>query len=192
MQLEPLQCNHCGADIEVSPDTRFATCGHCGSKLAIVRTASSAYTELAEKMTELSDRMHDHFKRADRREELEDAEREWNREREKYMVSNKQGIKHIPTRTESAIAGTVVTIFGLFWTVMALGITSGFGSLGGSGLSPFGWVPCVFPAFGVLFIVLGIYQSVSAYDKASRYERAEAEYERRRRDLLTESEKEPS
>ena len=191
MKLEPLQCNHCGADIEVSPDTRFATCAHCGSKLVIVRTPSSAYTELAEKMTELSDRMHDHLKRANRRDELEDVEREWNREREKYMVANKQGIKHIPTRTESAIGGTVITIFGLFWTVMALGITSRFSGFGPNGFSPLGLVPYVFPAFGVLFIVLGIYQSVSAYNKASRYERAEAAYERRRRDL-TKSEQETS
>jgi predicted phage tail protein len=182
MKLESLQCNNCGADIEVSAQTRFATCAHCGSKLAVVRTASAAYTELADKMSELSDRMRDHIQRTDRRGALEDLQREWEREREKYMVSSKHGVRHIPTRTESAIAGTVVTIFGAFWTLMALGITGGMRAVGGPGV--FGLVGCLFPAFGVLFIGLGIYQSFSAYDKAGRYERAEAEYQKRRQALL--------
>jgi hypothetical protein len=185
MKLESLQCNKCGAEIEVSADTRFATCAHCGSKLAVVRTASAAYTELAEKMAELSDHMRDHLQRADRRDALEDLEREWNREKESYMVTGKHGVRHIPTRTQSAIAGIVITIFGVFWTLMALGITGG---LFGAGPGPFGLIGCLFPAFGVLFIVLGVYRSLSAYDKASRYERAEATYLQRRQALLAELE----
>jgi DNA-directed RNA polymerase subunit RPC12/RpoP len=187
MQLQSLQCNHCGADVEVSPTTKFATCGHCGSRLAVVRTASSTYTELAEKVDQLSDRMQQHLDRLDRRSELEELDRRWALERENYMVSNKHGAKHIPTRSESAIAGTLVTVFGVFWTVMALGIGGGIGfAFGGfgNGRSPIALIPCIFPAFGVLIIGMGIYQSMNAYDKASRYERAKSRYEAERRRLM--------
>lgn len=191
MKTESLQCNNCGAEIEVSSSTRFATCGHCGSKLAVVRTASAAYTELADKVSELSDRVQTHLVRTEQRNALAQLDREWEMDRENYMIATKHGGKHIPTRSESAIAGTVITIFGVFWTIMALGITGmGAAMMGGPGGPPgvFALIPCVFPAFGVLFIVLGIYQSMSAYDKATRYESAKARYEARRRQLQSERE----
>ena len=192
MKLESLQCNNCGADIEVSSETRFATCAHCGSKLTVVRTASAAYTELADKVAELSDRMRDHIQRTDQRSAVEDLDRQWNQEREHYMVTSNNGAKHIPTRTESAIAGTVVTVFGAIWTLVALGMAGVFGGViaGFGGL--FGWIPFLFPAFGVLFIALGIYQSFSAYDKARRYEEAEAAYQKRRQALLAQRDQDDS
>ena len=191
MQIESLQCNHCGAEIEVSPTTRFATCSHCGSKLAVVRTASAAYTELAEQVSQLSDRVREHLDRSEIRDTLADLDRQWDREKESFMIANKHGAKHIPTRSESAIAGTVVTIFGVFWTILALGISgAGAGMLGEGGFGPFALVPCIFPAFGILFIGLGIYQSMNAYDKATRYERAKSNYESRRRKLRLERDEE--
>jgi DNA-directed RNA polymerase subunit RPC12/RpoP len=46
MQVQALSCNNCGAPLEVPPTTAFATCGHCGSRLAIKRTENAAYTEV--------------------------------------------------------------------------------------------------------------------------------------------------
>lgn len=187
MKLQSLQCNHCGAEVEVSATTKFATCAHCGSRLTVVRTASSTYTELAEKVDQLHERVQRHFDRFDRHSELEELDRRWALELESYMVAAKDGARHLPTRQESVVSGIVVAMFGVFWTVLALGMTGGaamaFGGVGG-GLSPFAVIPCAFPAFGLLFIGLGIYQSMNAYEKATRYEQAKRRYEAERRRLL--------
>ena len=44
-----VNCNHCGATLEVDAQTRFVTCGYCHSRLAIQRTGSSVFTEVLEK-----------------------------------------------------------------------------------------------------------------------------------------------
>jgi hypothetical protein len=45
-------------------------------------------------------------------------------------------------------------------------------------------IPWLFPIFGVLFIIGGVFMSVNSHAKAQEYEKAHAAYQRRRRDLL--------
>lgn len=70
-----------------------------------------------------------------------------------------------PGRGPSAMgaAGSLVAIvFGVFWTIMAYTITKD---------APFPMVGIIFPAFGVLFIIMGIIQTIYHYKNATGKER---------------------
>ena len=65
-----------------------------------------------------------------------------------------------------SFAGSIIAvIFGIFWTAIAVSMTSG---------SPFGGVTLIFPLFGVLFIILGIVQAVYHYRNATGRDRYSA------------------
>lgn len=172
MQLEKLVCNSCGAPLEVPSSANFVTCGHCSSRLQIRRTESATYTELlvdlAEKTDELSERIDDLVANS----ELTAIDSNWQMERESLMVRDKHGNSHAPTKGSSMAAGIIVTLFGCFWTVMAISITSAASSVGIANVA--------FPAFGVIFIAFGIYNSMSNFKKAEKYGRAERRYRQQR------------
>lgn len=44
--MDTLNCNGCGAILEVARGTRFVTCRQCGVHLTVVETETSLYTEL--------------------------------------------------------------------------------------------------------------------------------------------------
>ena len=46
MSLDRLNCNNCGAWLEVAPSANFVTCRECGARLAVHRTSTSTYTEV--------------------------------------------------------------------------------------------------------------------------------------------------
>lgn len=171
MQLEKLVCNSCGAPLQVPSSAKFVTCAHCSSQLQIRRTESATYTELladlAEKTEELSERIDDLAANS----ELNAIDSKWRIERESLMVRDNHGNSHVPTKGSSMVAGIIVTLFGCFWTVMAISITSSAPSVGS-----FGIAKVVFPAFGVILIACGIYNSMSNFKKAAKYERAERRY----------------
>lgn len=118
--------------------------------------------------------------------ELAQVDREWEREREKYMVVGKYGQRYLPTTGTSAIGGVIMVGFGLVWTigasVMAFGVNQVFSD---HEMAPkaFSIIPCLFPVFGVLFICLGIVLSVHSHRKAREYQQAERAYRRRRADV---------
>lgn len=58
----------------------------------------------------------------------------------------------------SFIGSVVAIIFGVFWTIIAISITSN---------SPFGMVGIIFPLFGILFIIVGIIQAFYHYKNAT-------------------------
>ena len=116
----------------------------------------------------------DHLEELKSHNELAQLDREWELERENYMVVGRYGAKYIPGKASSVFGGLFIVGFGIFWTTMAASIT-GLGDAG-----PFS----VFPLFGVLFILFGTVMSVTAFVKASKYKEAQQRYQRRRRELL--------
>lgn len=118
--------------------------------------------------------------------ELAQLDREWEREREKYMIVGRYGQRYLPTTGGSAIGGFVIVGFGVVWTliasVMAFGANQAF-SDHGEGLNPFSIIPCAFPVFGVLFITFGIVLSVNSHKKAGEYRQAERAYQRKREEI---------
>ena len=107
--------------------------------------------------------------------ELARIDREWEAEQEKYMIANKYGVRHLPTKGQGVAVAAVVGVFGLFWTIMAFSITSGATDEG-----PFRIVKIFFPLFGIAFTAFGIYSGIHAVRKAEEYNRALAAYQERR------------
>jgi hypothetical protein len=92
------------------------------------------------------------------------------------MIAGNYGYRQVPTRGMSLISGVVIVAFGTLWTAMAATIVGGFeGSMG---------VFACFPLFGVLFILMGIGVSLYTYSRATQYEQAYQNYQRRRSELL--------
>jgi DNA-directed RNA polymerase subunit RPC12/RpoP len=174
MQVESINCNHCGANLEVSPTTQFVTCKYCGSRLAVRRTESTTYTELIDALAPPLNAMAEQMGHIAHEQELARIDREWEVERQQYLITNRQGVPQVPNATMSVIGGIVITVFGIIWTVIASSITSSFpGEMAG------GFVSC-FPLFGVLFVVAGIAVSIYSYQKALAYQQAYAQYQQRR------------
>lgn len=114
--------------------------------------------------------------------EIAMLDREWDRGRERYMLSGRYGTRSVPSKGVAIGMGLVLLGFGTVWMVIALGIARvamqiiGGGAIGGAFL--------VFPMFGVLFLLISIFMAVDIYRKAVAYAEAEAAYRHRRALLL--------
>ncbi len=168
MKVNSVLCNNCGGPLELKPKIRFATCNFCGSSLKIERSGNALYTEMMEDIDDRTRQIAGDVDIIKRQNEIEQLDREWMAEREHYKIQGKDGVETIPTKSDSLVGGTVIVVFGIFWTIMA-------GSLG---------APIFFPLFGLLFIGLGIYKTIDSYQKAEKYEQGKANYQRRRRKLM--------
>jgi hypothetical protein len=107
--------------------------------------------------------------------ELARIDREWEIEKEKYMVTGKHGVRHLPTKGQGMAVAIMIGVFGAFWTIMAFSITSGAPDEG-----PFNLVKVFFPLFGIAFTVFGVYMGIHTMRKAEEYNRALAAYQERR------------
>ena len=175
--LDSVNCNNCGAPLEVAPTTQFVTCARCGTHLAIRRTGTSAYTEpqgQAATVEELGRHLDDQLAGIRLQNEVARLDREWGLERERYMISGRYGARYIPTPGMSILGGIVIVAFGGLWTAMATTIA------GGAGV-PF----ACFPLFGILFMLFGAGVSIYSFTKAKQYQQAYEAYRHRRARLLS-------
>lgn len=111
-ETQELLCDACGAPLEVGPKARFVTCGYCDARLRVKHSESAAWTEKVERIAKKQKtlekrqrRMAAKQRRLERelavsklRDDLEELEREWDREREGYMVRQKSGALLPPDR----------------------------------------------------------------------------------------------
>jgi hypothetical protein len=181
MELITIACNSCGAPLRVPPSANYVTCNHCGSQLAVKRSEDVTYTEMIkeidERTKEIDERtgeMREELERLRIDSELARVDRDWEREKESYMITGKHGHKRIPTTTGSVFGGIVIVVFGIFWTAIASSMSGGPGAFS------------FFPLFGVVFILFGLGMSIYSFSKASDYKRAERAYRRRRSSLINE------
>lgn len=174
MQIEKIACNSCGAPLEVGTNTQFVTCRHCGMKLSIQRTETATFTEILDQLTTKTEQLSERVNHLAGYTELATLDREWELERQNYMVTGKHGSTHIPSEAGSIGGGMVITLFGCFWTIMAFSITS---------FIPIPIVHIVFPLFGVIFVIVGVVSSITSYNKAGDYRRAQRRYRQRRAEI---------
>jgi len=107
--------------------------------------------------------------------ELERIDREWEAERQKFMVSDKHGHKSLPTTGGSLVMGVVGAVFGVIWTAMAIGITSAAPDFG-----PFAIAKVAFPLIGIAITIGTVAMAFVGANKAAEYEKALAAYQSRR------------
>jgi LSD1 subclass zinc finger protein len=180
MQIESLNCNHCGAPLEVPQSAKFIRCNHCGSQLVVHRSESATFTEKIEQLTETTENLAAQVSKLTKQSEVDALDRQWDREKEKYMeVTDKHGAKHLPTKGKATAAGCTLCVGGAIWTIVAVAIISQFPDGGG-----FQVAKLAFPVFGVAFFIFGIVMSMKSYRKAQQYEQAYRRYRQRRDELL--------
>jgi hypothetical protein len=186
MSYESLNCNECGALLQVPTVARYVTCNRCGAHLVVQRTGISTHTESARRppperdapdlaMREMADRM-EHL---EHQNELMRIDREWEMERERYMVTSRYGRRYVPSMVAAVAMGVISVGFGLVWVFFAFSMASNAGGAFGA----------VFPLFGLLFIAVGVGTSIYQFSKAQQYQSAYTDYQRRRaaaRDRLPE------
>jgi len=100
--------------------------------------------------------------------ELARLDREWELEREKLMVTGRNGGRHIPSEGSNVFGGIVIGVFGLLWTMAVAYIDP----------------TDIFPLFGIVFVIFGISLCANGFKKAGEYRQAEQEYQERRAKLL--------
>lgn len=180
--LEKLLCNSCGAPLEVPDTANFVRCNHCSTQLAVRRRDNVAFTEQIDQLVEKTDELSERLDDLSSHNEVAALDREWEFERENYLIRDKQGHRHVPTEGGSIVGGFAVAGFGAIWTVMAIAITSS-----APDFAPFSIAKFVFPLFGLVFIGVGIAGSIASKGKAEQYRRAETRYKRKRSELLRSS-----
>jgi hypothetical protein len=167
LQIASISCNHCGAPLQLPEETRFATCSYCGARLEVLHQGGAAYTRVLDDIDQRTKRIEASVDELNHREQLD---REWMLSRDQYMIRGKNGASLPTGGGGGAIVGSVfMVIFGVIWTCLAASAGA----------------PFFFPLFGVVFIIAAIVGGVSAATKASDYSRAEENYQRNRRQLLS-------
>jgi hypothetical protein len=109
----------------------------------------------------------DHLEKIKFQNELAQVDREWRMERENYMVWGRHLHRYIPSKVGSVVWGIFIVGFGLYWTS----------------------IPTSMAGFGILFILFGASSSIWAFVKSGQYEEAQAQYKRRRHEILNKSRK---
>lgn len=107
--------------------------------------------------------------------ELAQIDREWQIERQQYLIRGQYGTAQVPTTGMGIGTAVVGGVFGVFWTIMAISITGGAPDFGG-----FSVVKVFFPLFGVVFTGAAIGYGMYAYSRTQKYEEAFAAYKARR------------
>jgi hypothetical protein len=172
MKLETLRCNHCGGPLSVPESANFVTCNHCNSQLAIRRTESTTFTEELGEIKENQKQMMEQLAEIERQNRLEQIDRDWEREREKYLITNQHGRRSEPGEVRAVLGGAIMAIFGTFWMIAVFSIMN-------DGPSPGGLLN-FFPLLGFIFITGGVGMAIYGYSKAKDYLAAERRYQLRR------------
>jgi len=171
MELVPVNCNGCGAALDVGPETRFVTCVQCGARLAVKRSETAAYTEALEELDKKTDAIVEQLAEIRLQNEIERIDREWEQERDRYMISHKNGTKTEPNATMGIVMAIGAGLFVLVW----IGFAASMGA------------PGEFLCFGCVFVVVVALMGVTQVNKAKEYESAYARYRKRRSDAANAS-----
>ena len=84
MKLIALDCNHCGAPLEVPRKLRSVTCAFCNTKLAIKHEGSAIYTEAIEQIAAGVEKLV-------KQGEVEQLDREWEMRRKGFVSHKRSG-----------------------------------------------------------------------------------------------------
>lgn len=168
MKLLELNCNHCGAPLEVPVKTRFLTCNFCSSKLAVQRSESAAYTEVLEVLEARTEDIARDVEVLKLEQRLARLDRDWEHNRKRYLVRDKHGVARIPTEGGTIFAAGLMLVFLVFFGLVASSINGLF------------ILPAVLMG-GLLFVLLNV-----QLRKARDFKKAKTRYQRRRRELTKE------
>ncbi len=164
MNLVTVRCNNCGAPLQVSDSAKYVTCNFCNTQLAIRATDSAVFTEQIEALVRKTDDIAENLDVIRIQNEIEKLDREFAMERERHLVSGKDGTKQEPSSISAIIGGVLAIVFAIFW----------MGGASSAGAPPF------FSAFGIIFIVAALVMIITSVAKSSSLDNARSRYESQR------------
>jgi hypothetical protein len=165
METLSVQCNHCGAPLEVGVHTRFVTCQFCNSSLEVKRTESTVFTEEVARIAENSEKMADSLEIITLQNEIERLDREWSASQ---PVSPGGG-----ERWTSAGGGVAGLVFSVFFALVCFGMAGMAGSHGAPG-----FFVLVVVGMGIFALVTGVmafFQSQKSSENLDLYQRRRAD-----------------
>lgn len=87
MKATTVDCQKCGAPLEIEESVRFLTCRFCSSRLEVLRDGSATLTAVRERAEQLEGEVEDLRQQLD----LETLEREWAEETERHAAYSENG-----------------------------------------------------------------------------------------------------
>lgn len=172
-RLESLLCNSCGAPLQIPSRTNYVNCNHCNTQLAVHRDAGVTFTESIKELNETTMDLRDQVAQLSHQQRLADLDRQWDQQRESFMITNQHGRKHLPNSAASTIGGIVAIGFGIVWMIFTMSITAN---------GPAGF-PQIFPFFGIFIIGMGIFGMIHNNSQATKYQEALARYQAERKKI---------
>lgn len=160
MKILSLNCNHCGAPLDVPAKAKFVTCGFCDSRLAIQHSGNTYSTEVMEQLVQKTDAIQDDVRELKRRAALSELDLRWEQNKRQFIVKGKNGSESLP----SAVGMGVQGIFGGIFVCIALVVSPPFG------------------IFALLIVAGGL---ISQSSKYSGYQAALKRYQSDRRRLMS-------
>ncbi len=138
------------------------------AKAALIRGASATSETQSEKY------LADQLAEIKHNNELVKIDKDWEIEREQYLLYGRYG-KKLPPSTALATQYFFGSAFGIFWTIMAVSITGNAPNEG-----PFAIAKIGFPLFGIIFTIGLVAYGIHIHSRAKQYEKALANYKTRR------------
>lgn len=169
MNIESVQCNNCGAPLELPESARFATCRHCGAQLAVHRSTAAVTTEVLERVAAQVDRVADEVQQLRIQNELQRLDMNWERERQKLFVRTKNGPAREPTEASGIVVMVIACVMALVFGGVAA--SNGFGA---------GIVGAVLMALG------GVFAGFQIMNKSRQMRTARSRYQTQRSRVLRE------
>ncbi len=174
METVSVCCDSCGASLEFPNGVSFVTCNYCKSKLKVKQTSSTSYTEIVEEVRAMSEDVES-LKKESR---LERLDREWESQKELFMIKKKNGFSYLPTDVVSFSQFIPVLFGGLIgFVTLSIVLLSGNKVEG---------VTIFMLILSVLTILFGLFLIQNRYKMKNLYLKAELRYKDSRRKLLKE------
>ena len=168
MRLVSLNCNQCGAPLEVPEKIQFVTCVYCSARLSIHRSGNAVYSESLDEIEKRTGEIAEDLETIKLQNELESLDRQWMLDRDRYQG---QGTRWPLQRARSGRQHRGHGIGRRVWRVLDRGR-----SIDGC--------PGLFPLFGIVFVIVAIVGGIASLNKAEAYQRNRKSYEVQRKMLL--------
>lgn len=116
--VQSVNCNNCGAPLSVGASTNYATCGHCGSQLAVHRTGNALFTERIDQLEAKTTAIAETVAELALKDRLEEIDRAWERERLTHLVPTWSQTSRLP----SAVLGRAFLTAGFLGLGLAIAL----------------------------------------------------------------------
>ncbi|MDP6442548.1 MAG: hypothetical protein QGG36_29880 [Pirellulaceae bacterium] len=163
MRLVTLNCNECGAPIEIPHKVKFLTCAFCNAKLQVHHTETAVYSEVLERLEDKTEQIADELARLKVSTDVERLDSRWRDDRHRHMMRDKRGNYHVPSRPLAVVMTIVICGIALVMLFNA---------------------PGQMAMFGIVFVAIAIGNCIRVFLKAEDFDRAKRRYRRDRRSLI--------